>query len=67
MLESRRAGDSAKRRVMKDAVVSMSRPYIHDTRPSANMFFARAASLRPRSNSSTDATVTLVRSTACRR
>jgi hypothetical protein len=66
MFESRRSGDSAKRRVRKAAVVSMSRPYIQETSPSANMFFARAASLRFRSNSSTEATVTLVRSTAWR-
>ena len=64
MFESRRSGESANRRERKAAVVSVSRPYIHETRPSANMFFARAASLRPRSNSSTEATVTVVRSTA---
>ena len=42
------------------------RPYIHDSRPSANMFFARAASLRERPNSLTASTVIPVRSTVCR-
>jgi hypothetical protein len=65
MFESRRSGDFANRRVTKASVVAVSRPYIQDTSPSANMFLAREASLRERSNCSTDATVTLVRSTAC--
>ena len=44
-------------------VGSVGRPYIHDSRPSANMFFARAASLRDRPNSLTASTVMPVRST----
>ena len=44
-------------------MVSVGRPYIHDNRPRANMFFARAASLRERPNSLTASTVIPVRST----
>ena len=46
-------------------VVSVGRPYIHDSSPSANMFFARAASFRESPNSLTAATVIPVRSTGC--
>ena len=44
-------------------MVSVGRPYIHESRPSANMFFARAASLRDSPNSLTASTVIPVRST----
>ena len=44
-------------------MVSVGRPYIQDSSPSANMFFARAASLRERPNSLTASTVIPVRST----
>ena len=44
-------------------VPSVGRPYIHETSPSANMFFARDASLRDRPNSFTASTVMPVRST----
>src|SRR3546814_5029878 len=41
----------------RNAVVfSVGRPYIHDSRPRANMFFARAASLRESPNSLTAST-----------
>ena len=46
MLASRMSGTLANRLVRNATVVSVGRPYIHDSRPSANMFFARAASLR---------------------
>ena len=46
-------------------VDSVGRPYIHDSRPSANMFLARAASLRESPNSLTASTVIPVRSTGC--
>ena len=46
-------------------MVSVGRPYIHDSSPSANMFLARAASLRDRPNSLTASTVIPVRSTGC--
>ena len=45
-------------------VGSSGRPYIHETKPRANMFFARLASLRDSSNSFTASTVMPVRSTA---
>ena len=65
MFASRIAGTFAKRRVRKSMVESVGRPYIHETRPRANMFFARAASLRERPNSLTASTVIPVRSTGC--
>ena len=43
-------------------VDSVGRPYIHDSRPSANMFFARLASLRDSPNSLTASTVMSVSS-----
>ena len=48
-------------------VVSVGRPYIHDSSPSANMFLARAASLRDSPNSLTASTVIPVRSTGVHR
>ena len=39
------------------SVVSVGRPNIHDTRPSANMFFARSASFFPIPMSSVARTV----------
>ena len=39
------------------SVTSVGRPYIHDTSPSANMFFERSASLRVSPSSSTARTV----------
>ena len=66
MLASRMSGALAKRFSRNEVVVSVGRPYIHDSRPSANMFFARAASLRDRPNSLTAATVMPVRSTTVR-
>ena len=65
MLASRMSGTFAKRWVRKVTVVSVGRPYIHESSPRANMFFARAASLRESPNSLTAATVIPVRSTAC--
>ena len=62
-LASRMSGALAKRFSRKAIVVSVGRPYIQDSRPSANMFFARAASLRERPNSLTASTVMPVRST----
>ncbi len=47
-------------------VVSAGRPYIHDSRPRANMFLARLASLRESPNSLTASTVMSVSSKACR-
>ena len=38
-------------------VTSVGRPYIHDTRPSANMFFERSASFFVTSNPSVARTV----------
>ena len=63
MLASRMSGTLAKRLARKAFVVSVGRPYIHDSRPRANMFFAREASLRERPNSLTASTVMPVRST----
>ncbi len=44
---------------------SMGREYIHDSRPSANMFFARSASFLPRSKPDSASTVSEVRPTGC--
>ena len=63
MLASRMSGTLANRLVRKAVVDSVGRPYIQDSSPRANMFFARAASLRDRPNSLTAATVIPVRST----
>ena len=65
MLASRMSGTLAKRLDRNATVVSVGRPYIQDSRPSASMFFARAASLRDRPNSLTASTVMPVRSTLC--
>ena len=65
MLASRMSATLANRFSRKAIVVSVGRPYIHDSSPSANMFFARAASLRDRPNSLTASTVIPVRSTGC--
>ena len=65
MLASRMSGTLANRFSRKAIVVSVGRPYIHDSRPRANMFFARAASLRERPNSLTASTVIPVRSSGC--
>ena len=62
MLASRMSGTLANRFSRKAIVVSVGRPYIHDSRPRANMFFARPASLRERPNSLTASTVMPVRS-----
>ena len=44
----------------------VGRVYIHESRPSANMFFARSFSLRVSvGNSARASTVMLVRATAC--
>src|SRR3954471_22906173 len=52
-------------RFWRNAIVdSVGRPYSHDSRPRANMFFARAASLRDSPNSLTASTVIPVRSSA---
>ncbi len=64
-LASRMSGTLAKRRCRKPTVPSVGRPYIQDSRPRANMFLAREASLRVRPNSLTDSTVIWVRSTGC--
>ena len=64
-LASRMSGTLANRFSRKATVVSVGRPNIQDTRPSANMFLARAASLRDRPNSLTASTVIPVRSTGC--
>ena len=61
-LASRMSGTFANRFSRKAIVVSVGRPYIHDSRPRANMFFARAASLRDSPNSLTASTVIPVRS-----
>ena len=47
------------------SVPSGGRLYSQDSRPSANMFFARSASLREMSNSSRALTVIEVIGTAC--
>ncbi len=47
------------------SVLSGGRLYSQDSRPSANMFFARSASLREMSNSSRALTVIEVTGTAC--
>ena len=65
MLASRMSSTRANRFWRKATVDSVGRPYIQDSRPSANMFFARAASLRDRPNSLTASTVIPVRSTGC--
>ena len=57
MLASRMSAALAKRRSRNAIVDSVGRPYIHDSRPSANMFFARLASLRDSPNSLTASTV----------
>ena len=64
-LASRMSGAFANRRSRNVIVGSVGRPYIHDRRPSANMFFARPASLRDSPNSLTASTVMSVRSNAC--
>ena len=52
--------------VRKSSVPVVGRVYIHDSRPRANMFFARSFSLRVRPGKSARAsTVMLVRATAC--
>ena len=66
MLASRMSGTFAKRLARKALVVSVGRPYIHDSRPRANMFLAREASLRERPNSLTASIVMPVRSTVWR-
>ncbi len=66
MFASRMSGTFANRALRKSIVVSIGRPYIHDSRPSANMFFARAASLRLSPNSLTASTVIPVRSSTDR-
>ena len=65
MLASRMSGTLANRLVRNAVVDSVGRPYIHDSRPSANMFLAREASLRERPNSFTASMVIPVRSTGC--
>ncbi len=65
-LASRMSGTLAKRRSRNVIVDSVGRPYIQESRPSANMFLARAASLRDRPNSLTASTVMPVRSIGCR-
>ena len=65
MFASRMSATFANRFERNAMVESVGRPYIHDSRPSANMFFARAASLRDRPNSLTASTVMPVRSTGC--
>ncbi|GAA1517292.1 hypothetical protein GCM10009788_21830 [Nocardioides humi] len=59
------AGTLANLRSKNATVGSVGRPYIHDNNPNANMFFARAASLRESPNSATAAMVMPVRSTGC--
>ena len=49
------------------SVPSVGRWYIHDSRPSANMFFDRSASLRDSSNSFSASTVSVVSGTGCTR
>ena len=65
-LASRMSGAFAKRRSRNAIVDSVGRPYIHESMPSANMFFARLASLRERPNSLTASTVMSVSSIAWR-
>ena len=65
MFASRICGLLANFVLRKEIVPSVGRPYIHDRRPSANMFLLRAASLRVSPNSLTAATVMPVRSSAC--
>ena len=66
MLASRMSGTFANRFSRNVSVESVGRPYIHESSPSANMFLARAASLRDRPNSLTASTVIPVRSTGWR-
>ncbi len=47
----------------KDSVPSVGRWYIHDSRPSANMFFERSASLRESPNSLSASIVSVVSGT----
>jgi hypothetical protein len=47
------------------SVPSVGRWYIHDSRPSANMFLLRSASLRVRPKSFNASTVRVVRGTGC--
>ena len=56
-LASRSVGFAANRVVRNSIVGSVGRPYIHDSSPSANMFLARAESLRVSPNSLTASTV----------
>ncbi len=65
MLASRMSGTLAKRRSRKAIVDSVGRPYIQESSPRANMFLARAASLRDRPNSLTASMVMPVRSSGC--
>ena len=65
MFASRMSGALAKRRSRNEIVDSVGRPYIQDSSPSANMFFARLASLRDSPNSLTASTVMSVSSKAC--
>ncbi len=65
MFASRMSATFANRFDRNAMVESVGRPYIHDSSPSANMFLARAASLRDRPNSLTASTVMPVRSTGC--
>ena len=52
--------------VRNDSVPVVGRVYIHDSRPRANMFFARSLSLRLRpSKEARASTVMLVRATGC--
>ena len=63
-LASRMSGAFAKRRSRNASVGSVGRPYIQESSPRANMFFARPASLRDSPNSLTASTVRSVRSKA---
>ena len=65
MLASRMSGRDANLALRKLSVPSVGRWYSQDSRPRANMFFARDASLRDKPNSLTASTVMPVRSRAC--
>lgn len=66
MFAAAMSGFLANFEVRNFSVPSVGRWYIHDKRPSANMFLLRSASLRVRSKSLRASTVRVVRGTGWR-
>ncbi len=64
MLASATSGAEANFVSSQSIVASVGREYIHDMRPSANMFFARCLSLLPSGLSSSAPTVIVVMGTS---